>query len=228
MLNRRFSRRRFVSTAGSALVGAVLGPACTASSQSAAPAAARLSARPHGGVRTTLVSGPLGLGTGGRDGVIQIPTTALDGNMPLLVFLHGATQTGSAMLRRIGPAADQAGVAILAPDSRGTSWDAIRGDFGEDVTFLNRALEFVFDRLAVDPARVALGGFSDGASVRALGRPRQRRTVPARHGVLAGIHHPGTGARPSTLLRLARPIGSDSSHRPVQSGHRPASAHHGL
>jgi phospholipase/carboxylesterase len=164
VLNRRYSRRRFVSTAGSALVGAVLGPACTASSQSAAPAAARLSARPHAGVRTTLVSGPLGLGTAGRDGVIQIPTAAHDGNMPLLVFLHGATQTGSAMLRRIGPAADQAGVAILAPDSRGTSWDAIRGDFGEDVTFLNRALEFVFDGLAVDPARVALGGFSDGAS----------------------------------------------------------------
>jgi phospholipase/carboxylesterase len=29
---------------------------------------------------------------------------------------------------------------------------------------LNRALEFVFARLAVDSARVAIGGFSDGAS----------------------------------------------------------------
>src|SRR6185369_13222332 len=53
---------------------------------------------------------------------------------------------------------------VLAPDSRGTTWDAIRSGFGEDVEFLNRALAFVFARLAVDPARVALGGFSDGAS----------------------------------------------------------------
>jgi phospholipase/carboxylesterase len=96
--------------------------------------------------------------------VIQIPASARDASVPLLVFLHGATQTGSGMLRRIGPAAEQAGVALLAPDSRGASWDAIRGDFGEDVTFLNRALEFVFARLAADPARVAIGGFSDGAS----------------------------------------------------------------
>src|SRR5436190_993778 len=36
--------------------------------------------------------------------------------------------------------------------------------FGEDVAFLNRALESVFARLAVDPARVAIGGFSDGAT----------------------------------------------------------------
>ena len=36
--------------------------------------------------------------------------------------------------------------------------------FDEDVAFLDRALEFVFARLAVDPARLAIGGFSDGAS----------------------------------------------------------------
>jgi predicted esterase len=55
-------------------------------------------------------------------------------------------------------------MAVLAPDSRGTTWDAIADDFGDDVTFLNRALEFVFARLTVDPSRVAIGGFSDGAS----------------------------------------------------------------
>ena len=65
-------------------------------------------------------------------------------------------------MRRIGPAAEQAGVAVLAPDSRGTTWDAIRDGFGDDVRFLNRALEHVFARLAIDPARMALGGFSDG------------------------------------------------------------------
>src|SRR6185369_15482714 len=53
---------------------------------------------------------------------------------------------------------------VLAPDSRGTTWDAIRSGFGEDVEFLNRALAFVFARVTVDPARVIVGGFSDGAS----------------------------------------------------------------
>ena len=32
------------------------------------------------------------------------------------------------------------------------------------MAFLNRALEWVFERLAVDPSRLAIGGFSDGAS----------------------------------------------------------------
>ena len=124
----------------------------------------RLTARPRRDAQTSLKNGPLGLSTGDRDALIQIPSAPPDGPMPLLVFLHGATQNGAGMLRRIGPAADQAGVAVLAPDSRGTTWDAIRGSFGEDIAFLNRALEQVFSRVAVDPARVAVGGFSDGAS----------------------------------------------------------------
>ena len=70
---------------------------------------------------------------------------------PLLVLLHGATGSAEGVLRRVGSAADAAGVAVLAPDSRGTTWDAIRGEFGEDVTFVNRALERVFDTVAVDP-----------------------------------------------------------------------------
>src|SRR5262249_45622828 len=99
-----------------------------------------------------------------REGAVQIPSKIPAGPLPLLLFLHGATQSGAGRMRRIGPAADQAGVAVLAPDSRGTTWDAIRERFGDDVTFLNRALAHVFERLAVDPARVAIGGFSDGAS----------------------------------------------------------------
>jgi phospholipase/carboxylesterase len=96
--------------------------------------------------------------------VIQMPSRMPDGKVPLLVYLHGASGNGAGQLRRIGPPADHAGVVVLAPDSRNGTWDAIRDGFGEDVEFLNRALAFVFERLAVDPARVAIGGFSDGAS----------------------------------------------------------------
>jgi phospholipase/carboxylesterase len=40
----------------------------------------------------------------------------------------------------------------------------IQGGFGPDVEFLDRALDRVFGAHAVDPGRIALGGFSDGAS----------------------------------------------------------------
>jgi phospholipase/carboxylesterase len=105
----------------------------------------------------------LGLATG-RDATLQLPSNPPAGPLPLLLMLHGAGQSGAAMLRRVGAAADEAGVAVLAPDSRGATWDAIRGEFGDDVVFLDRALEHVFARVSVDPARLVIGGFSDGAS----------------------------------------------------------------
>ncbi|MEO6212633.1 MAG: phospholipase, partial [Vicinamibacterales bacterium] len=68
------------------------------------------------------------------------------------------------ILRRLGAFAEEAGLAVLAPDSRGSTWDAIGGSPGPDVVFLNRALEKVFESTAVDPSRISIGGFSDGAS----------------------------------------------------------------
>jgi len=157
------SRRRFTATGGSAFLSFVFGAACGASGAAQA-SAARLTPRPRANAAASLASGALGVGRGQRDGVIQVPSTNRDGPLPLLVFLHGATQNGAGILRRIGPAADALGIAVVAPDSRGRTWDAITDGFGEDVTFLNRALEYVLDRLPVDPARLAVGGFSDGAS----------------------------------------------------------------
>jgi phospholipase/carboxylesterase len=171
----RVTRRRFGLTTFGALATVAFGEACVLATKTA-EGDGRLTVRPTDGAVTSLTSGALGLGSGGRDGVVQMPSTKAEGpgspggpggpggKVPLLVFLHGATQNGAGMLRRVGPAADQAGVAVLAPDSRDTTWDAIRGGFGDDVAFLNRALEHVFARLAVDPARVTIGGFSDGAS----------------------------------------------------------------
>lgn len=161
----RLTRRRFALTSSGALASLAFGEACTTITGSAA-GDGRLSARPATGATTSLVSGPLGLGGAERDGVIQMPSASTNGAMPLLVFLHGAGQRGAGVLRRIGPAADAAGVAVLAPDSRGSTWDAISDRFGDDVAFLDRALEHVFRRLAVDPARVALGGFSDARRTR--------------------------------------------------------------
>lgn len=61
--------------------------------------------------------------------------------------------------------AEQEGMLILAPEFRATdTWDIIRGAYGPDVEFINRALELVFQKFQVDPAHVAVAGFSYGGS----------------------------------------------------------------
>jgi phospholipase/carboxylesterase len=128
----------------------------------------RLSARPapsDASGRRAEGRGPRALGLErGRDAILQLPPNSAATPLPLFVLLHGAGGSGEGVLRRVGAAADEAGVAVLSPDSRGSTWDAIRGGFGPDVPFLNRALQRVFETLPVDPARVTVGGFSDGAS----------------------------------------------------------------
>lgn len=79
-------------------------------------------------------------------------------------MLHGATQSAGDMFWYLGNAPEETGVAVLAPYSRDTTWDAIGGGFGIDVEFLNRALERVFENVSIDPKRISIGGFSDGAS----------------------------------------------------------------
>lgn len=158
------SRRRFTALAGGAIASLAFGPACERETFSAQPSDGRLTARPRPTVKTT-VSGKSALGLGGeRDGVLQLPATIPAAPLPLLVLLHGAGGTGDRQLNRFGSAPSDAGVAVLALDSRGPTWDGIRSGFGPDVAFLDRALAKVFGIVAVDPERLVIGGFSDGAT----------------------------------------------------------------
>jgi predicted esterase len=84
--------------------------------------------------------------------------------MPLLVLLHGAGGSGDRQFRRFGSVFDEAGCAVLAPDSRAATWDVIRGQFDRDVDFIDQALDRVFRIVPVDPDRIWIGGFSDGAT----------------------------------------------------------------
>ncbi len=124
----------------------------------------RLTARPA----TPSLSPPLGESALGlaseRDGFLYVPqsysaTTAL----PLLVMLHGASQDASSA-RSFGQAADDLNAVVLIPESRAYTWDFLTGGYGPDVAFLDRALTHTFARVAVDTSRIALAGFSDGAS----------------------------------------------------------------
>jgi phospholipase/carboxylesterase len=162
---RRVTRRHFTAMTGGTFASLACGVACRAT-EAVQDHDGRLDARPRKGVTTTARGERLGLDPE-RDATLRLPpnaTTSPATPLPLLVYLHGATQRGEGMLRRVGPAADEAGIAVLAPDSRDITWDAIRGEYGRDIVFLNRALQRVFETVAIDPARVAIGGFSDGAT----------------------------------------------------------------
>ena len=182
------NRRRFCAIAGGALASVAFGTACRRSSASL-PNNGKLSPRPRNlptSTRSYTTGQPIKLGLDqDRDALLYLPrvvtnsantpdinsglTSATGSAVPLLMFLHGATQSAEDMFWYLHSAPEEAGVAILAPNSRGTTWDAISNiafdvEFGPDVEFLNRALERVFESVAIDPTRIAVGGFSDGAT----------------------------------------------------------------
>jgi phospholipase/carboxylesterase len=68
------------------------------------------------------------------------------------------------MLEHLAERAESRGFLILAPDSRGSTWDVLLGGYGPDVWFIDEALGHVFARYAVNRHRIGIGGFSDGAS----------------------------------------------------------------
>ena len=108
---------------------------------------------------------PLGMG-GARDGRLRVPTAAASSAgtpLPLILMLHGHGGTAERALRRIAPIADAALVAL--PESLGATWDVLEeGGYGPDVARIDAALARLFADWPVDPARVAVAGFSDGAS----------------------------------------------------------------
>jgi phospholipase/carboxylesterase len=100
-----------------------------------------------------------------RDVLLHVSPGAGAGQaVPLIITLHGAGGNAEGGLALLRSQADQRGLLLLAPASRGTTWDAIRGGYGPDVRLIDRALQQVFRVVAVDGGRIAVAGFSDGAS----------------------------------------------------------------
>ena len=131
----------------------------------AAAAAGRLLARP-GEVTTESPKGMQQLKVNDTDaGLLYVPAGYSAARpAPLALMLHGAGGIAQHGISWLKPFADEAGLILLATDSRHGTWDVIVKDYGPDVASIDGALEQTFERYAVEPSRVAVGGFSDGAS----------------------------------------------------------------
>jgi phospholipase/carboxylesterase len=102
---------------------------------------------------------------GEGEGFLYVPAGYnADQPTPLVLSLHGAGGNARQGLALLQGLADEAGFLLLAPSAQQRTWDVIRGGYGPDVSLIDRALEQAFGRYKVDPARVAIAGFSDGAS----------------------------------------------------------------
>ena len=129
----------------------------------------RLRSRP---VRTPAVAAPVGLQAlsshgGPAEGYLYVPAGyRAEDPAPLVLLLHGAGEDARDGLAQLRGQADEAGLILHALSSRGPTWDSIlsRGRYGSDITAIDRVLDHAFSSCAVDPARVGVGGYSDGAS----------------------------------------------------------------
>lgn len=157
------TRRRFLGLAGLGIAGTAAALA-SGGSVWAQGGTVRLKARP-GKPAQPVKAGLQELGLAkGRDGIFVIPKSYSPKKpVPFMIMLHGALGRTDGLISFCKAAAD-AGIAIVAPDSRGRTWDFAVDGTGTDLPFIDRALDFMFQRVAVDPRRVALAGFSDGAS----------------------------------------------------------------
>lgn len=103
-------------------------------------------------------------GSDGRQHLLYVPSGGDEGSVPLVVLFHGAGSDPVRMLRLVEREAESAGAAVVLPKSHAYTWDAVLGAFGPDVAELDRLLDTAFRLVPVDPDRLAVGGFSDGAS----------------------------------------------------------------
>ena len=96
---------------------------------------------------------------------------------PLLIAFYGAGGQASDVLESFRADADRDGFVLLIPTAKGATWDMIvdlqsrigiemkvTPRYGRDLKALDRALADVFARVAIDPARIGMMGFSNGAT----------------------------------------------------------------
>lgn len=97
--------------------------------------------------------------------------------MPLLIAFYGAGGQASEVLTSFRADADRDGFVLLIPVAKGATWDmivdlqsrmgvemTITPRYGKDIKALDQALGDLFNKVAIDPGRIGMMGFSNGAT----------------------------------------------------------------
>jgi predicted esterase len=148
--------------------------------------------------------------------------------LPLLIWLHGAGgQHGGGDHIALAHAIRH-GALLLIPEALSTSWDFLRGGFGADLAFLDRALLWTMQRYLVDEQAMAIAGFSDGASyalsVGLMNGQLFRNIVAFSPGFMAPLRREGqprvyvAHGKEDPVLAVQR--GRDIAHRLAQEGYQ--------
>lgn len=114
---------------------------------------------------------------------------------PLLVAFYGAGGSPHDVLAAFRDDADRDRFVLLIPTAKGATWDMIEDlmgrygiemnvqpRYGRDLKVLDAALADLFARVAIDPARIGMIGFSNGATYAlnvGLTNPQLVRTIVA-------------------------------------------------
>ncbi|NLC24362.1 MAG: esterase [Oxalobacter sp.] len=100
-----------------------------------------------------------------RDTLLVVPQGLQpDKPVPLLVMFHGAQENAANALPFLIDHANQHRFLLLLPQSTRVTWDICMGSYGQDLLRLGKAVNLVSSHFAIDPAHIALAGFSDGGS----------------------------------------------------------------
>jgi predicted esterase len=82
----------------------------------------------------------------------------------LVVVLHGAGQTPADALEAFRGGWKERGLVLIAPASKGRTWSILNSPQDLDLESVNFALSEAYERCTIDHRRIAVGGFSDGAT----------------------------------------------------------------
>ena len=94
----------------------------------------------------------------------RMHVTPGDGERALIVALHGAGGTPSGAIEAFSGAWDEPGLVLIAPASKGQTWSILRSEQDLDLESVNLALAEAYEHCTIDRRRIAVGGFSDGAT----------------------------------------------------------------
>lgn len=178
-----------------------------------------------------------GSNPGALDGWFHVPDRpaheAVD--MPLVVVLHGCTQTAAGYDRGSGwsDLADRFGFALLFPEQRRANnanacfnWfqpDDVRRDGGEALS-IRQMVSAMVDRQAIDPARIFITGLSAGGAMTSAMLASYPELF-AGGAIIAGLPHAAAASMPQAFDRM-RGHGHPDDHA-YAGAIRAASPHRG-